>query len=351
MWYIDDLILRDRSVSGGTLNERLYALQDANWNVTAVADATGAVQEPCEYDPYGVTTILAPDLAIRAASNFGWETTYCGYRWDAGTGLFAVRHRFYHPQMGVWLTRDPKAYTSALSLYLYDWCLIATDPYGELAWLAGSLPAGPVGWVVVGVLVFVIVGAAYVAYRRRNPSQPPSNPMSPDQRGQIDALCSKLFVCAQKSGLNSLAANLQSVQLGRVYTPAGAETIDANANTVGQTTNFAPVFFNFSTCRKYETLIHEAGRVGGNYAEERNPQALAWISQEEDQMFRKMAACLGCCDEFPKANRPEDCEAKQTACNGNEQRPTSGTHNVCPTPSPQPAGAPRPADTSPTGCV
>ncbi len=35
--YIDDLILRDRDTTGdGTLDERLYALQDANWNVVAV---------------------------------------------------------------------------------------------------------------------------------------------------------------------------------------------------------------------------------------------------------------------------------------------------------------------------
>ncbi|HEV2968550.1 MAG TPA: RHS repeat domain-containing protein, partial [Pirellulales bacterium] len=37
--YVDDLVLRDRSTSG-TLNERLYALQDGNWNVIAIADST-----------------------------------------------------------------------------------------------------------------------------------------------------------------------------------------------------------------------------------------------------------------------------------------------------------------------
>jgi YD repeat-containing protein len=38
--YIDDLILRDRDTSepvDGTLNERLYAMQDANWNVVATS--------------------------------------------------------------------------------------------------------------------------------------------------------------------------------------------------------------------------------------------------------------------------------------------------------------------------
>ena len=42
--YIDDLVLRDRDTTGdGTLDERLFALQDPNWNVTALSDPTGAV--------------------------------------------------------------------------------------------------------------------------------------------------------------------------------------------------------------------------------------------------------------------------------------------------------------------
>ena len=42
--YIDDLILRDQFVSG-TFSQRLYALQDANWNVVAISDIYGTVQE------------------------------------------------------------------------------------------------------------------------------------------------------------------------------------------------------------------------------------------------------------------------------------------------------------------
>jgi len=44
--YIDDLICRDRDTSqNGTLNERLYSLADPNWNVVAVMDEEGTVQE------------------------------------------------------------------------------------------------------------------------------------------------------------------------------------------------------------------------------------------------------------------------------------------------------------------
>ena len=131
--YIDDLVLRDRSVSGGTLNERLYSLQDANWNITTVADSTGTVQERYEYDPYGATTVLAPDFTVRATSSFGWETTYCSYRWDHSTGLFAVRNRYYHPSLGLWITRDLSRRGSALEVYLYGGSdpISTIDPTGE----------------------------------------------------------------------------------------------------------------------------------------------------------------------------------------------------------------------------
>ncbi len=42
--YIDDLILRDRDTDGnGTLDERLYSLQDAKWNVTGLVHSSGVV--------------------------------------------------------------------------------------------------------------------------------------------------------------------------------------------------------------------------------------------------------------------------------------------------------------------
>lgn len=117
--YIDDLILRDRTTTG-TLDERLYALQDGNWNVTTVVNASGTVQERYEYDPYGQLTVLTPTFTARSASEFDWETTYCGYRWDAGTALYAVRHRYYSPLLGTWLSRDPIGYAGGISQLRYS---------------------------------------------------------------------------------------------------------------------------------------------------------------------------------------------------------------------------------------
>ena len=61
--YIDDLILRDRDTTGnGTLDERLYAMQDANWNVVALADSNGDVVERYLYSAYGDPVVLNADF-------------------------------------------------------------------------------------------------------------------------------------------------------------------------------------------------------------------------------------------------------------------------------------------------
>jgi YD repeat-containing protein len=77
--YVDALVLRDRDTDGnGTLDERLYALQDANYNVVALADASGAVVERYAYDPYGAVKVLTPGYGSRSASSFGWVVLHQG---------------------------------------------------------------------------------------------------------------------------------------------------------------------------------------------------------------------------------------------------------------------------------
>src|SRR5262249_10942526 len=52
--YIDSLVLRDRSTqNNGTLDERLWVQQDANWNVTALINSSGTIVERDVDDPYG----------------------------------------------------------------------------------------------------------------------------------------------------------------------------------------------------------------------------------------------------------------------------------------------------------
>ena len=148
--YIDELVLRDRDSDGdGTLDERLYALQDANWNVVALTNAAGVVQERYVYDAYGTVTVLDTGFTLRATSLYDWEMLYAGYRREPG-GLYYVRHRYLHPRLGAWVNRDPLTRLSWYNLYCYAGSspLAFTDPLGLIppqvaACLAGAgLTAG-----------------------------------------------------------------------------------------------------------------------------------------------------------------------------------------------------------------
>ena len=92
--YLDDLILRDRATTT-TLDERLYACQDVNWNATTLVDDSGSVKERYEYDPYGNTTVLSPTFTAtaRSTSNYAWGSTYFGYGRKQTTGIHAVLNR------------------------------------------------------------------------------------------------------------------------------------------------------------------------------------------------------------------------------------------------------------------
>src|SRR5262249_31939679 len=131
--YLDALVERD------TPTQRLYAQQDANWNVTALIDTSGTVQERYIYDPDGAVTILDPNWNVRSSSSFGWIYLHQGGRYDTNTGLYNFRHRDYSPALGRWISQDPLGFaTSEVNLYRYvvNNPTNHVDPSGE-----GDLPA------------------------------------------------------------------------------------------------------------------------------------------------------------------------------------------------------------------
>ncbi|RCS51938.1 hypothetical protein DTL42_09720 [Bremerella cremea] len=133
--YVDDLALRDRDTTGnGVLDERLYAMQDANWSVTAVADAVGGVPERFAYKPYGESEKLNPDFSPRMGSNLAWSVLYTGRELDLATGLQINRNRYLNLQLECWITRDPIGYADRPSLnqYLRERPDLSTDPLGLL---------------------------------------------------------------------------------------------------------------------------------------------------------------------------------------------------------------------------
>jgi RHS repeat-associated protein len=128
--FVDAMIERD--TAGGP---RLYVQQDANWNVTAVVNTAGAVQERYVYDPYGKPTVLDPNTwQSRSGSQFGWVYLHQGGRYDGNSGLYYYRNRDLSPTLGRWMEQDPASYADSMNLYTYLDSQPATtiDPSGDL---------------------------------------------------------------------------------------------------------------------------------------------------------------------------------------------------------------------------
>jgi RHS repeat-associated protein len=132
--YYDDCVLRDRSVSGGTLNERILSLQDDNWNVVAgYAKSTNTIIERYAYTAYGSSLVLDPSFVARSSSTIDWEVRFSGQRLDLSSLLYEYRWRVYHSGLGVFLARDPAAYSyEGMNLYAYVDAAPTTytDPFG-----------------------------------------------------------------------------------------------------------------------------------------------------------------------------------------------------------------------------
>jgi RHS repeat-associated protein len=129
--YVDDLVLRDRDTNGdGTLDERQYALQDANWNVTAIINSSGSVQERYAYSPHGVPVFLTSSFGSRSSSNSDWRNLFTGRRLDTETALYDFRYRVLSPVVGLFLARDPLGLPDGPSLYAAWFVPDSVDPYG-----------------------------------------------------------------------------------------------------------------------------------------------------------------------------------------------------------------------------
>jgi RHS repeat-associated protein len=110
--YVDGLVLRDRDTdANGTLDERLYSLQDANWNTTALVNAGGTVQERYTYTPFGQVTFRDGSGSTLSGSAKDWVFLHQGGERIAA-GDYEFRNRVYSPSLGRWLSNDPLGFNA-----------------------------------------------------------------------------------------------------------------------------------------------------------------------------------------------------------------------------------------------
>jgi RHS repeat-associated protein len=117
------MVARDRNADGnattgtGGLEQRVYALQDANWNTTAIIAASGvpgvaagAVINRFAYTPYGEVQALTASWATPPAGStpaVPWAHLFQGLEFTDVTGLAYVRHRDYSAILGRFIELDP----------------------------------------------------------------------------------------------------------------------------------------------------------------------------------------------------------------------------------------------------
>ncbi len=136
--YVDAMLLRDRDADTNPANgleQRLYVLHDANFNVTALADNAGAIVERYYYEAYGKATILASNFVPRsdAQSDYAWQYLHQGGRLDNITNNYHFRNRDRSPTLGRWLNQDPIGFQGGdanLYRYLTDNVTNKLDPSG-----------------------------------------------------------------------------------------------------------------------------------------------------------------------------------------------------------------------------
>jgi RHS repeat-associated protein len=105
--YVDGLVLRDRDTdANGTFDERLYSLQDANWNTTGLVNAGGTVQERYTYTPFGQVTFRDGSGSTLSNSAKDWVFLHQGGE-KIAAGDYEFRNRVYNPNLGRWLSNDP----------------------------------------------------------------------------------------------------------------------------------------------------------------------------------------------------------------------------------------------------
>jgi RHS repeat-associated protein len=145
-YYTDALAVRwyDSDTDGSGIADYYY-LQDANFNVTAIANSSGAVVERGQYQAYGRVRILNGDsdpdgspwgIDPGEVSDVGNTHWFTGRELDAETGLQLNRKRFYVAHLGRWLTRDTIEYRARqFNLYAYvgNKPVIDVDPQGTIS--------------------------------------------------------------------------------------------------------------------------------------------------------------------------------------------------------------------------
>jgi RHS repeat-associated protein len=107
----------------------VYYHADALGSILATTSQAGSVVSTRRYDAWG-------NLEAGASES---DYAFTGREWDPETGLYYYRARYYSPQMGRFLSEDPRRFQEGPNLYAYVRANPTTfvDPSGTSFWAKG----------------------------------------------------------------------------------------------------------------------------------------------------------------------------------------------------------------------
>ena len=138
-----------------------FACYDGNGNITAYVDAgTGQAASQFEYGPFG-----EPLRVDATAMRFGFSSKYT----DPETGLVYYGYRYYNPQTGRWIGRDPIGEFGGRNLFGFvgNGSPYAIDCFG----LWPTLPIWTYDWIPVGVANWIAGPAVDAPIRTKDPNE------------------------------------------------------------------------------------------------------------------------------------------------------------------------------------
>jgi RHS repeat-associated protein len=94
-------LLAVTEISATSAPATYYPLFDGNGNITEYINNSEAVVAHYQYDPFGNTTVASGTKANDFAYRFSTKPL------DSATGLYYYGYRYYTPQTGRWINRDP----------------------------------------------------------------------------------------------------------------------------------------------------------------------------------------------------------------------------------------------------
>jgi len=133
-----------------------FCKKNAQNDVIALLDNTGAVVVEYKYDAWGKCKVLNPDGTENTTETFIGNVNpfrYRGYYFDTNTGLYYLKSRFYDPETGRFLNADSIDYLepdTVNGLNLYAYCgnnpIMNVDPSGHI--------------LISAIIIGAIIGAA-----------------------------------------------------------------------------------------------------------------------------------------------------------------------------------------------